>query len=292
MSGASHVAVQTSSTTLWCARSTTGETTSCVCSPRPGKSALEYWLSSAERVALRQRFLDRFARLELDALLCPGLGLPAFPHGGRLLGVLRFLRLGIVRGLFLFLSSYVSYTNRSQLLNQACSYTFVFNLLDVPAGSVPVTLVRPDEQSYRDDARNDTIAKAARQASAGSNARAFLPKGFLFLKTWVFHLILRSSRHRRPPRRRPARDTALERRGVPRSHASPRGGARESKRRALPPVPPSGPLASRRRKLELERAASRESNAYLHPLPRPLPKPRTPSPAGAAVKESEIEKKV
>ena len=87
--------------------------------------------------ALRTKLLKRVADAQLDAILCPGLALPAFPHG------------------------------MSVLLNQACSYTFLWNLLDMPAGTVPVTRVREDEQLYEAGA-NDSIAKAARRAMKGA----------------------------------------------------------------------------------------------------------------------------
>ena len=38
--------------------------------------------------------------------------------------------------------------NTSVLLNQACAYTFVWNLLNMPVGVLPVSTVRADEQYY------------------------------------------------------------------------------------------------------------------------------------------------
>ena len=54
----------------------------------------------------------------LDALIVPGLALPALPHG------------------------------MSQLLMINCCYTFLTNLLNYPTGSVPITKVREGEDEY------------------------------------------------------------------------------------------------------------------------------------------------
>jgi len=39
------------------------------------------------------------------------------------------------------------------------AYTFIWNLLNLPAGIVPVTKVKPDEQEYKNDNYNDYITK-------------------------------------------------------------------------------------------------------------------------------------
>ena len=75
--------------------------------------------------------------------MCPGLGVPAFPHG------------------------------LSTKLNQACSYTFLWNNFHFPAGTVPVTTVRDDEQHYS-SGFSDTLSANAKAAAAGS---AGLPVG-------------------------------------------------------------------------------------------------------------------
>ena len=60
-------------------------------------------------------------------------------------------------------------------LNQACSYTFVYNNLNMPAGSLPVTTVRPFETAYRDERYpSDPITAAAVADTVGS---AGLPAG-------------------------------------------------------------------------------------------------------------------
>jgi fatty acid amide hydrolase len=111
-----------------------------------GKPTYDYWQAVAARDALKAKFVRRFEAAGLDALICPGLGLPAFPH------------------------------NSSMLLNQACSYTFVWNNFNLPAGAVPVTTVRADEQAYQraGDHDKDEISAKAEEAMRGS---AGLPVG-------------------------------------------------------------------------------------------------------------------
>jgi fatty acid amide hydrolase len=75
----------------------------------------------------------------IDVAICPVYALPAPLHG-----------------------------TTSDLL-EAASYAFVANLLGLPAGTVPVTRVQPDEESDRPDSRDpaDRLAKRAEQGSAG-----------------------------------------------------------------------------------------------------------------------------
>ena len=61
---------------------------------------------------------------------------------------------------------------QSGYLFSSCSYTFLFNVLHFPAGVVPMTLVRDDEQFYEDigHLNNDiaaTMAKDVCRQSAG-----------------------------------------------------------------------------------------------------------------------------
>jgi len=103
------------------------------------KSAYEYWQVAVARDKLKERFLDRWRKAGFDVLLCPANGLPALPHG------------------------------HSVLLAQACSYNFVWNAFNLPAGTVNVTAVKEDEQDYmptRD--QSDSFCTAARRACAGS----------------------------------------------------------------------------------------------------------------------------
>jgi fatty acid amide hydrolase len=58
----------------------------------------------------------------------------------------------------------------------SCSYTFLFNILHLPAGVVPMTLVRDDEQYYEDigHLNND---RAVRMAKDVCRQSAGLPIG-------------------------------------------------------------------------------------------------------------------
>ena len=108
-----------------------------------GKSVHEYWQVIAERERLKKRLTERFEAAGLDVLICPGFGLPALLH------------------------------NASVTLNQAASYTFVWNLFNWPAGTVPVTQVREDEQWY--DANGDASFEHA--ASKNVHRSQGLPVG-------------------------------------------------------------------------------------------------------------------
>ena len=50
--------------------------------------------------------------MRLDLVICPAFGCQAFPH------------------------------TKSDLLSVAAAYTFIWNVLDMPVGSVPITCVR------------------------------------------------------------------------------------------------------------------------------------------------------
>jgi fatty acid amide hydrolase len=75
----------------------------------------------------------------IDVVICPVYALPAPLHG-----------------------------TTSDLI-EATSYAFVANLLGLPAGTVPVTRVRPGEESDRADSRDpaDRLAQRVEQGSAG-----------------------------------------------------------------------------------------------------------------------------
>lgn len=103
-----------------------------------GKTAAEFWALAARRDQLRRSLLARFESEGLDALLCPTTGLPAWPLG------------------------------KAVLLNQACSYTHAWNNFNLPAGSLPVTNVRADEQHYADPHNADSITAVAAAACEGS----------------------------------------------------------------------------------------------------------------------------
>lgn len=84
----------------------------------------------------RVAWLNCFEELELDCVLYPGL-MPAFPHG------------------------------YAKDLLVSCTYTFIFNILRWPCGSLPVTTVREDEQYYESDIW-DSYSKRAQEAMKDS----------------------------------------------------------------------------------------------------------------------------
>mmetsp|Transcript_1213 Transcript_1213/g.1920 ORF Transcript_1213/g.1920 Transcript_1213/m.1920 type:complete len:576 (+) Transcript_1213:254-1981(+) len=98
------------------------------------RSVHEYWGIVAELHAYRDEFIKAFRDLNLDGLLFPAGSLPALPHGA------------------------------SKDLLVAQSYTYLYNLLHWPAGTVPVTTVKETECEF----------KAAATDEWGSKARAAL----------------------------------------------------------------------------------------------------------------------
>jgi len=99
-----------------------------------GISVHELWQTTADLLALRSNWSEAVRKADVDAIVFPGFPIPALPHG------------------------------LSADLTAAVSYMFLPNLLMWPAGVVPVTTVRSDEQHYRVedlpvDQRNDKAAK-------------------------------------------------------------------------------------------------------------------------------------
>ena len=83
-----------------------------------GLDVREYWENIADVKAIKSTYAETFSRESYDALLMPALGVTALPHGFE-----------------------------SPLMG-ALSYAFLANLLNWPAGTVPVTTTRPDEEEY------------------------------------------------------------------------------------------------------------------------------------------------
>jgi fatty acid amide hydrolase len=106
-------------------------------------STKKYWQLVEQRTRYRAEFLAAMDGGRFDAILCPPDALPAVPHGESL---------------------YVA---------DALSSTTLYNLLGLPAGVVPATRVRADEESDRPQSR-DIVEKKARSVEAGS---AGLPIG-------------------------------------------------------------------------------------------------------------------
>ncbi len=100
---------------------------------------------------------DANAGSPLDVILCPPCALPAYPHGA------------------------------SKNLLTAGAYAALYNLLGYPAGVVPVTRVRADEQAGRPASR-DVVLKLAAQVDEGS---AGLPVGVqVVARPWQEHKAL------------------------------------------------------------------------------------------------------
>ncbi|CAF0980341.1 unnamed protein product [Rotaria sp. Silwood1] len=110
------------------------------------KTAYEYFDLIIDMKKYIKKWLDDLRQNNIDLLLTPVNGLPAYLHG------------------------------QSSHLFHSCTYTFLFNILHLPAGVVPVTLVRDDEQYYEDigHLNNDWVVSMAKDTCRQS---AGLPIG-------------------------------------------------------------------------------------------------------------------
>jgi fatty acid amide hydrolase len=106
-------------------------------------SASQYWEATHRRRQYVLRFFEALDAGGFDAMLCPVHALPALTHGS-----------------FMHLLT-------------AASYSILTNLLGVPTGTVPITTVRPGEESDR-RASHDRVERAALAVEADS---AGLPIG-------------------------------------------------------------------------------------------------------------------
>ena len=107
---------------------------------------LHYWQLVEAQMEYQRRFLEALDHDEggpFDVILCPVCALPAFTHGS------------------------------SRDLLTAGGYTILYNVLGYPAGVVPVTRVRSDEEVGRAPSR-DIVEQTARKVELGS---AGLPVG-------------------------------------------------------------------------------------------------------------------
>jgi Asp-tRNA(Asn)/Glu-tRNA(Gln) amidotransferase A subunit family amidase len=103
----------------------------------------EYMRMIGRLKELRAEWVRFWQQQKLDLLVCPGFGMEAPNHGT---------------------------SNDGSLL---AAYTFIWNLLAMPAATTPVTIVRQDEQHY-ESAWDDDITKVIRKNVADS---AGLPVG-------------------------------------------------------------------------------------------------------------------
>lgn len=102
------------------------------------RSVSEYWAIAARRAQLRLEMIQQWDRAGLDAVICPAHATPAFRHG------------------------------QSRNFTLGGSYSMLYNLLNFPAGVVPITRVREDETERTALVdRLDRIAAAEEKGSAG-----------------------------------------------------------------------------------------------------------------------------
>ena len=126
-----------------------------------GMDTYDFWKCIARRDAIRKRVITQWKSLGLDAIVCPGMGLTAIPHG------------------------------TSNRLFQSCSYTFIWNALQFPAGVVPTTRTREGETLYT-SRHNDMFTQLAKRALSGSEG---LPMGVQVVALpWADELCLRAMR--------------------------------------------------------------------------------------------------
>ncbi|CAM9923414.1 unnamed protein product [Ascophyllum nodosum] len=106
-----------------------------------GLSVRQYYKLVGDTFDLRSKWAEAFTEAGLDAVIFPAVPLPALPHGA------------------------------SRELTPIFTYTFLANLLHWPAGVVPVTVVRHDEEDYDVEhlpmSQQDATARLAQVALKG-----------------------------------------------------------------------------------------------------------------------------
>lgn len=123
-----------------------------------------YWRMVEEQAAYQRHFMQALDQSEggpFDVILCPGCALPAVTHGA------------------------------SRDLVLAGGYTALYNVLGYPAGVVPFTRVRANEQNNRAPSR-DLVEQAAHKVEQGSVG---LPVGVqVVARPWREHVALAAMR--------------------------------------------------------------------------------------------------
>ncbi len=114
------------------------------------------WKKMGKLLRLCEKWSTAIQEHNLDALIYPGMPILVFPH------------------------------SLSAQLTSCCLYTLMANLLDGPAGMVPITLIQPDEMHYHDEKHpDDVITKlVCDQVMLGS---ASLPIGVSVMVMGAFH---------------------------------------------------------------------------------------------------------
>lgn len=128
------------------------------------RSAYHYWRLVEAQMAFQRDFLRALDTDEggpFDVILCPACSLPAFAHGA------------------------------SKDLVTAGAYAILYNVLGYPAGVVPVTRVRADEET----ARKRSVDALERVALATERGSAGLPVGVqVVARPWREHVALAAMR--------------------------------------------------------------------------------------------------
>jgi fatty acid amide hydrolase len=122
-------------------------------------SVEQEWRLQHQMRELKKQFLKAWQEAGLDVLLSPPNILPALPHGaGSKLGV-------------------------------SCGYSVLYNVLDFPAGVLPVTLVQPDDYQGRPRDIKDALDKIVHSAEQDSET---MPVGVqVAALPWREELVLR-----------------------------------------------------------------------------------------------------
>ncbi len=117
----------------------------------------DHWQWVEAQMQYRKKIAAQLEQNKIDAILCPPCALPALTHGA------------------------------SQDLGVMGAYGMLWNLLGYPAGVVPVTRVKTEEESTRNPSR-DIVEKAAGKVEKGS---AGLPIGVqVVARPWREHIAL------------------------------------------------------------------------------------------------------
>ncbi len=120
------------------------------------KPVERYWQLTSARTALRLDVFDAWAQAGVDLVVCPAHATPALKHG------------------------------QAAEFSVGASYSMRYNLLNFPAGVVPVTRARPDEEDTREV--RDRIDRTAAEVERGS---AGLPVGVqVVARPYAEHLVL------------------------------------------------------------------------------------------------------
>jgi len=127
---------------------------------RKNKSVTDVWAKQNDRYLYKDGFIQKMKDENIDLLLTPGFATPAVPHGF------------------------------SKELSPCASYTFIWNLLDFPAGTVPITIV--SEEDIGAQSKRSTGDLLDRKADEVDSNSVGLPIGVQVVGLpWEDELVLR-----------------------------------------------------------------------------------------------------